>query len=65
MDGLSQVPIINISALTDETSNYEDRQSVAEQIRSAGGDCGFFYTIGHCVDAAILGLDLQLLKILN
>ncbi|MEO6723895.1 MAG: 2-oxoglutarate and iron-dependent oxygenase domain-containing protein [Blastocatellia bacterium] len=53
MDGLSQVPIINISALIGEDSNYEDRQSVAEQIRSACCDCGFFYIIGHGVDEAL------------
>ncbi|MDQ3011990.1 MAG: isopenicillin N synthase family oxygenase [Acidobacteriota bacterium] len=53
MDGLSQVPIINISALIGVASNYGDRQSVAEQIRSACCDRGFFYITGHGVDEAL------------
>lgn len=46
----SQVPIINIHALTGKT---EDCQSVAEQIRSACRECGFFYITGHGVDEAL------------
>lgn len=50
MDRFSQVPIINISALIGGDS---DRQSVAEQIRSACRECGFFYITGHGVDEAL------------
>lgn len=46
----SHVPIINIRALTGETG---DRRPVAEQIRNACCDCGFFYITGHGVDEAI------------
>jgi isopenicillin N synthase-like dioxygenase len=47
---MSQLPIINISALTGGTG---DRRSVAEQIRNACCDCGFFYIIEHGVDEAL------------
>ncbi|MEP7339199.1 MAG: 2-oxoglutarate and iron-dependent oxygenase domain-containing protein [Acidobacteriota bacterium] len=50
MDGFSQVPIINISALI---GGDGDRQSVAEQIRSACRECGFFYVTGHGVDESL------------
>jgi isopenicillin N synthase-like dioxygenase len=53
MDGFSQVPIINISTLVGEASNYEDCRPVAEQIRSACRDWGFFYVTGHGVDDAL------------
>jgi isopenicillin N synthase-like dioxygenase len=47
---MPQLPVINISALTGGTG---DRRSVAEQIRNACCDCGFFYIIGHGVDEAL------------
>lgn len=47
---MNQLPIININALTGERN---DRRSVAEQIRKACCDCGFFYVIGHGVDEAL------------
>lgn len=47
---IAQLPIINISGLTGEINN---RRSVAEQIRKACCDCGFFYITGHGVDAGL------------
>lgn len=47
---MNQLPIININALTGERN---DRRSVAEQIRKACCDCGFFYVIGHGVEEAL------------
>ncbi|MBG1241672.1 isopenicillin N synthase family dioxygenase [Nostoc sp. NZL] len=44
----SQVPIIDISALISQTSNYS--KVVADQIRQACQDYGFFYIVGHGVD---------------
>lgn len=50
MSSSAQVPVINIRALTGEPSHSEDRRSVAEQIKRACCDCGFFYITGHGVD---------------
>lgn len=47
---MNQLPIININALIGESN---DRRSVAEQIRKACCDCGFFYVTGHGVDEAL------------
>ncbi|MBD6617764.1 isopenicillin N synthase family oxygenase [Komarekiella sp. 'clone 1'] len=44
----SQVPIIDISRLVSQTSNYS--YVVADQIRQACQDYGFFYIVGHGVD---------------
>lgn len=44
----SQVPIIDISALISETNN--SFCGVADQIRQACQDYGFFYIVGHGVD---------------
>ncbi|WP_375514511.1 isopenicillin N synthase family dioxygenase [uncultured Nostoc sp.] len=44
----SQVPVIDISTLVSQTSNYSD--VVANQIRQALQDYGFFYIVGHGVD---------------
>ncbi|MHC5820485.1 MAG: isopenicillin N synthase family dioxygenase [Nostoc sp.] len=44
----SQVPIIDISTLVSQTSNYSD--VIADQIRQALQDYGFFYIVGHGVD---------------
>lgn len=52
MNVASQLPIINISALTGDKA---DRRSVAEQIRKACCDCGFFYVTGHNVDESLQG----------
>jgi isopenicillin N synthase-like dioxygenase len=46
---MTQLPIINISALTGDN----ERRSVAKQIRKACCDCGFFYVVGHGVDEAL------------
>ncbi|MBW4687944.1 MAG: isopenicillin N synthase family oxygenase [Komarekiella atlantica HA4396-MV6] len=43
----SQVPVIDISTLVSQTSNSD---IVADQIRQACQDYGFFYIIGHGVD---------------
>lgn len=47
---MTQLPIINISGLTSEP---EHRRSVAEQIRNACCEVGFFYITGHGVDEAL------------
>ncbi|MFW9260710.1 isopenicillin N synthase family dioxygenase [Nostoc sp. CALU 546] len=44
----SQVPIIDISALIRQTSN--SCKEVADQIRQACQDYGFFYIVGHGID---------------
>ncbi|MBN3949319.1 MAG: isopenicillin N synthase family oxygenase [Nostoc sp. NMS7] len=44
----SQVPVIDISTLVSQTSNYSD--VIANQIRQALQDYGFFYIVGHGVD---------------
>lgn len=44
----SKVPVIDISALISQTSNSSN--VVAEQIRQACQDYGFFYIVGHGVD---------------
>lgn len=44
----SQVPIIDISALISQSSNSS--KVVADQIRQACQDYGFFYIVGHGVD---------------
>ncbi|MEJ1938500.1 2-oxoglutarate and iron-dependent oxygenase domain-containing protein, partial [Nostoc sp. NIES-2111] len=51
----SQLPIIDINALVSRTKNPDDKTlkycaSVAEQIRQACQDYGFFYIVGHGVD---------------
>jgi isopenicillin N synthase-like dioxygenase len=53
MNGSPQVPIINISTLVGEVADGGNRRSVAEQIRAACCDCGFFYVVGHGVDEAL------------
>ncbi|MEK7833825.1 MAG: 2-oxoglutarate and iron-dependent oxygenase domain-containing protein [Acidobacteriota bacterium] len=50
MKVITQLPIINISPLTGDKA---DRRSVAEQIRKACCDCGFFYVTGHGVDESL------------
>ncbi|MHC5720844.1 MAG: 2-oxoglutarate and iron-dependent oxygenase domain-containing protein, partial [Nostoc sp.] len=44
----SQVPVIDISTLVSQTSNYSD--VIPDQIRQALQDYGFFYIVGHGVD---------------
>ncbi|MBD2681603.1 MULTISPECIES: isopenicillin N synthase family oxygenase [Nostoc] len=44
---LSQIPIIDISALVSRT---DERYTVASQIKQACCECGFFYIVGHGVD---------------
>ncbi len=44
----SQVPVIDISMLVSQTSHSSD--IVADQIRQALHDYGFFYIVGHGVD---------------
>jgi len=44
----SQVPVIDISVLVSQTSHSSD--VVADQIRQALHDYGFFYIVGHGVD---------------
>ncbi|MEH2213290.1 isopenicillin N synthase family dioxygenase [Nostoc sp.] len=44
----SEVPVIDISPLVSQTSNYSD--VIADQIRQACQNYGFFYIVGHGVD---------------
>jgi isopenicillin N synthase-like dioxygenase len=44
----SKVPVIDISALVSQTSSYSD--VIADKIRQACQDYGFFYIVGHGVD---------------
>ncbi|MEW6735548.1 MAG: 2-oxoglutarate and iron-dependent oxygenase domain-containing protein [Acidobacteriota bacterium] len=46
-ESYSHIPIIDISALIDET---DDRYEVATKIGQACRECGFFYIVGHGVD---------------
>jgi isopenicillin N synthase-like dioxygenase len=49
-DGHPSIPIININPLIRGT---EDRRVVADEIGRACRDCGFFYVVGHGVDAGL------------
>src|SRR5687767_7644956 len=45
---LSSVPVIDVSPLVNRAT---ERTRVAEQIGTACRECGFFYAVGHGVDA--------------
>jgi isopenicillin N synthase-like dioxygenase len=47
----SHVPIIDVSALV---TGLGDRLAVARQLDAACRECGFFYVVGHGVDAALI-----------
>jgi isopenicillin N synthase-like dioxygenase len=55
---MASLPVIDIGPLFRESS---DTNAVAEQIRVACQDCGFFYVVGHGVDAK-LGESLETLS---
>lgn len=42
---LDSLPIIDVSGIYSE--NFEDRKAVAEQVRTAAHEIGFFYVINH------------------
>ena len=44
-EALDQIPIIDIAGIYSD--RLEDRQAVAEQIRKASHEIGFFYIINH------------------
>ncbi len=50
---VSKVPVIDISELISQTNNSSDL--VADQIRQACQDYGFFYIVGHGVDEQLQG----------
>lgn len=41
----TQIPVIDVSRIYSE--KFEDRQAVAEEIRNASREIGFFYMINH------------------
>ena len=49
-DGSFHIPVINIGPLVVET---DERDAVAAQIGAACRECGFFYIVGHGVDAQL------------
>lgn len=46
----SQIPIVDIATLV---RGAGDARAVADAIGRACRDCGFFYVVGHGVDAAL------------
>jgi hypothetical protein len=42
---MESLPVIDISGIY--SKNFEDRKAVAEQIRTASHEIGFFYAINH------------------
>lgn len=46
---LDHIPIIDVSRIYSD--NLEDRKAVAEEIRTASKEIGFFYMINHGIDA--------------
>ncbi|MCY1075865.1 isopenicillin N synthase family dioxygenase [Archangium lansingense] len=48
-----QVPVIDVRALVDRTSEDSARQAVAEQLGAACRESGFFYVVGHGVEEAL------------
>jgi len=41
----AQIPVIDVSRIYSD--KFEDRQAVAEEIRNASREIGFFYMINH------------------
>ncbi|KAK4215473.1 2OG-Fe(II) oxygenase [Rhypophila decipiens] len=48
-----EIPIINISALTNPSATLAERQSIADQIRTAALTNGFFYITEHGIPASV------------
>ncbi|KAM7186696.1 2OG-Fe(II) oxygenase [Rhypophila sp. PSN 637] len=48
-----EIPIINISALTNPSSTQAERQAIADQIRTAALTNGFFYITGHGIPESV------------
>ncbi|WP_224243532.1 isopenicillin N synthase family dioxygenase [Hyalangium gracile] len=52
-DGFDHVPILDVQALVDPSSSLAARREVAAQIGAACRESGFFYVVGHGVDAGL------------
>jgi hypothetical protein len=50
---LDSLPVIDVSGMYSE--NFEERKAVAEQVRAAAHDIGFFYAINHVCDLTFHG----------
>jgi hypothetical protein len=50
---LESLPVIDVSGMY--STNIEDRKAVAEQIRAAAHEIGFFYAINHVMITLIYG----------
>jgi len=48
-----RVPLIDVGALVDGVSGHAARRAVAERIGAACRESGFFYVVGHGVDAGL------------
>ena len=52
---LDSLPVIDVSGMYSE--NFEDRKAVAEQVRTAALEIGFFYAINHVCDLTFHGYE--------
>ncbi|HYH99321.1 isopenicillin N synthase family dioxygenase [Hyalangium sp.] len=52
-DGFDRVPVLDIRALVEPSSSVAARRAVATQIGQACRESGFFYIVGHGVDAGL------------
>ncbi|KAK4169613.1 putative 2og-fe oxygenase superfamily protein [Cladorrhinum sp. PSN259] len=50
----SEIPIIDLSALSDQSSTLSDRRRIAAQIRDAATTNGFFYVTNHGISTAFI-----------
>ncbi|KAM7220117.1 hypothetical protein V8F06_004445 [Rhypophila decipiens] len=48
-----EIPIIDISAITNPSSTLAERQAIADQIRTAALTNGFFYIAGHRIPESV------------
>jgi isopenicillin N synthase-like dioxygenase len=52
-DGFDRLPVIDVRALVDAAASASSRKAVATQIGAACRESGFFYVVGHGVDAGL------------
>ncbi|WP_224368934.1 isopenicillin N synthase family dioxygenase [Hyalangium versicolor] len=52
-DGFDRVPVVDVRALVDTSSSLAARRAVAARIGEACRESGFFYVVGHGVDAGL------------
>ena len=52
---LDSLPVIDVSGMYSE--NFEDRKAVAQQVRAAAHEIGFFYAINHVCDLTFHGYE--------